>query len=97
MKNIQNELTTSTIDEDLLPFFDENLSFDDNDSTIGSWLSLEHFPDDTRVQLTKRGRRFIFQSSNKNNSFIELIGRANGTNIDQIQKFRSPWRQLKHF
>lgn len=76
MKNIQNELTTSTIDEDLLPFFDENLSFDDNDSTIGSWLSLEHFPDDTRVQLTKRGRRFIFQSSNKNNSFIELIGRA---------------------
>ena len=54
---------------------DENLIIYDSD--IGSWLSLIHFPDDTRVQLTKKGRRFIFQNTSAlNHSDAELVGRA---------------------
>lgn len=41
----------------------------------GPWLSLVHFPENTRVQLSKRGRSYIFRSPT-NNVVIDLIGRA---------------------
>jgi hypothetical protein len=56
-------------------FLSQDLNFTENDSMIGSWLSLIHFPDETRVQLTKRGRNFIFQSK-IDKSQIDLVGRA---------------------
>ena len=56
-------------------FLSQDISFTETDSSIGSWLSLIHFPDETRVQLTKRGRNFIFQSKIDKNQ-IDLVGRA---------------------
>lgn len=38
-----------------------SLSRHDLDHEIEDWLTLSDFPDDTRVNLTLRGRRFIFQ------------------------------------
>ncbi len=35
---------------------------DSSENGIGNWLSLKHFPHDTRVNLTKRGRQFVFQN-----------------------------------
>ena len=61
--------------EDSEEFLSQNVSFTENDSMIGSWLSLIHFPDETRVLLTKRGRNFIFQSK-IDKSQIDLVGRA---------------------
>lgn len=61
--------------EDSEEFLSLNVSFTENDSMIGSWLSLIHFPDETRVLLTKRGRNFIFQSK-IDKSQIDLVGRA---------------------
>ena len=51
------------------------------------WFSLIHFPDETRVHLTKRGRLFVFQTSDqKSISILNLIGRATWnrykTNLD---------------
>ena len=56
-------------------FLSQDISFTETDSSIGSWLSLIHFPDETRVLLTKRGRNFIFQSK-IDKSQIDLVGRA---------------------
>lgn len=52
-----------------------------------NWFSLIHFPDETRVRLTKRGRLFVFQTSDqKAISILNLIGRATWnrykTNLD---------------
>ncbi|MHA2496944.1 MAG: hypothetical protein ACXAEI_15835, partial [Candidatus Hodarchaeales archaeon] len=38
-----------------------------DESLISEWLSLIHFPDDTRVNLTKRGRLFVFQTAKASN------------------------------
>ncbi|MHA2231668.1 MAG: hypothetical protein ACXAB4_04170 [Candidatus Hodarchaeales archaeon] len=46
-----------------------------DESLISEWLSLIHFPDDTRVNLTKRGRLFVFQTP-KAPSFSALISPA---------------------
>ena len=48
---------------------------EDENSSFRVWLSLIHFPDDSKVQLSKTGRSFIFQSAPHN--IISLIGRAN--------------------
>ncbi|MHA2364125.1 MAG: hypothetical protein ACXAC7_09205 [Candidatus Hodarchaeales archaeon] len=49
---------------------------DEEETSFHAWLSLINFPDDTKVQLTRRGRSFIFQSAPYSH-VIELIGRAN--------------------
>jgi hypothetical protein len=50
-------------------------SFDD--SLTEEWLSLIHFPDETRVRLTKRGRLFVFQTTTKQSSdILQIIGRT---------------------
>ncbi|MFX1511941.1 MAG: hypothetical protein ACFFCQ_05100 [Promethearchaeota archaeon] len=36
--------------------------YDSSEDSIGNWLSLKHFPADTRINLTKRGRHFVFQN-----------------------------------
>ncbi|MHA2273261.1 MAG: hypothetical protein ACXACI_15475 [Candidatus Hodarchaeales archaeon] len=46
-----------------------------DESLISEWLSLIHFPDDTRVNLTKRGRLFVFQTAKASN-FSPLISPA---------------------
>ncbi|MFX0051159.1 MAG: hypothetical protein ACFE8U_07695 [Candidatus Hermodarchaeota archaeon] len=48
----------------------------DMDYEIEEWLTLAHFPDDTRVNLTPRGRRFIFQKGLVVKSLEPLVSRA---------------------
>ncbi|MFX0173911.1 MAG: hypothetical protein ACFE9L_18660, partial [Candidatus Hodarchaeota archaeon] len=48
----------------------------DMDYEIEEWLTLAHFPDDTRVNLTPRGRRFIFQKGLIMKSLEPLVSRA---------------------
>ncbi|MFX0014542.1 MAG: hypothetical protein ACFE98_08105 [Candidatus Hermodarchaeota archaeon] len=48
----------------------------DMDYDIGEWLTLADFPDDTRVNLTPRGRRFIFQKEVVLKSLEPLVSRA---------------------
>ena len=72
---MDEEFPSSSDNNDNNEFLSQYVSFNENDSMIGSWLSLNHFPDETRVQLTKRGRNFIFQSKIDKNQ-IDLVGRA---------------------
>ncbi|MFW9929410.1 MAG: hypothetical protein ACFFD1_08470 [Candidatus Thorarchaeota archaeon] len=54
---------------DIEQTFDETLSKE--------WLSLIHFPDETRIRLTKRGRLFVFQTPTKQAAdILQIIGRA---------------------
>ncbi|MFX0115141.1 MAG: hypothetical protein ACFFB3_11390 [Candidatus Hodarchaeota archaeon] len=46
-----------------------------DESLVSEWLSLIHFPGDTRVNLTKRGRLFVFQTA-KASSFSPLMSPA---------------------
>jgi hypothetical protein len=46
------------------------------DHTIDQWLTLTHFPDDTRVNLTVRGRKFIFQKGNVQKDLEGVVSRA---------------------
>lgn len=48
----------------------------DLDYEIEEWLTLAHFPDDTRVNLTPRGRRFIFQKDLVLKSLESVVSRA---------------------
>lgn len=48
----------------------------DMDYEIEEWLTLAHFPDDTRVNLTPRGRRFIFQKGLIVKNLEPLVSRA---------------------
>ena len=48
----------------------------DMDHEIEEWLTLADFPDDTRVNLTPRGRRFIFQKQILLKSLEPLVSRA---------------------
>jgi hypothetical protein len=48
----------------------------DLDYEIEEWLTLAHFPDDTRVNLTPRGRRFIFQKGLVLKSLESVVSRA---------------------
>ena len=48
----------------------------DTEHEIDEWLSLEHFPDDTRVNLTLPGRRFIFQHSRMQKALGPVVSRA---------------------
>lgn len=48
----------------------------DNDHDIEDWLTLAHFPDDTRVNLTPRGRRFIFQKGVELKTLESVVSRA---------------------
>ena len=48
----------------------------DNDHDIEDWLTLAHFPDDARVNLTPRGRRFIFQKGIELKSLESVVSRA---------------------
>lgn len=53
----------------------ESLRLRRDESLISEWLSLIHFPDDTRVNLTKRGRLFVFQTAKASN-YSPLISPA---------------------
>ncbi|MFW9856052.1 MAG: hypothetical protein ACFFFG_13440 [Candidatus Thorarchaeota archaeon] len=46
------------------------------DHDTDQWLTLEHFPDDTRVNLTARGRKFIFQKGNVQKDLEGVVSRA---------------------
>ncbi|MHA2305021.1 MAG: hypothetical protein ACXACU_06460 [Candidatus Hodarchaeales archaeon] len=48
----------------------------EDDYDIEEWLTLAHFPDDTRVNLTPRGRRFIFQKGIVLESLESVVSRA---------------------
>ena len=72
---MDEEFQSSTDNESSESLISQDVSFTESDSMIGSWLSLIHFPDETRVQLTKRGRNFVFQSKIDKNQ-IDLVGRA---------------------
>ena len=48
----------------------------DMEHEIEEWLSLEHFPDESRVNLTLPGRRFVFQHSKIQNSLEPVVSRA---------------------
>ena len=48
----------------------------DMEHEIDEWLSLAHFPDDTRVNLTLPGRRFIFHHSRMQKALGPVVGRA---------------------
>ncbi len=48
----------------------------EEDYEIDDWLSLDHFPDDTRVNLTPRGRRFIFQKGLILKNLEPVVSRA---------------------
>ncbi|MFX1286180.1 MAG: hypothetical protein ACFFB5_21230 [Promethearchaeota archaeon] len=48
----------------------------DSDHEIDEWLTLADFPDDTRVNLTPRGRRFIFQKEVVLKSLEPVVSRA---------------------
>jgi hypothetical protein len=43
---------------------------------IEEWLSLDHFPDDTRVNLTLPGRRFIFQNNRMQKALEPVVSRT---------------------
>ncbi|MFX0092684.1 MAG: hypothetical protein ACFFBD_13055 [Candidatus Hodarchaeota archaeon] len=45
----------------------------DPDVGMNRWLSLKQFPDDTRVNFSKRGRLFIFQSSESPSPLISRV------------------------
>ena len=47
------------IHESILQTSRKRIDLDDHE--IEEWLTLADFPEDTRVNLTPRGRRFIFQ------------------------------------
>jgi hypothetical protein len=48
----------------------------DDDHNIEEWMTVAHFPDDTRVNLTPRGRRFIFQKGVVLKSLESVVSRA---------------------
>jgi hypothetical protein len=48
----------------------------DKEHEIDEWLSLAHFPDDTRVNLTLPGRRFIFHHSRMQKALSLVVSRA---------------------
>ncbi|MFX0085271.1 MAG: hypothetical protein ACFFAU_06325 [Candidatus Hodarchaeota archaeon] len=48
----------------------------DDDHNIEEWMTLAHFPDDSRVNLTPRGRRFIFQKGVVLKSLESVVSRA---------------------
>lgn len=49
---------------------------DIDDHEIEEWLTLANFPEDTRVNLTPRGRRFIFQKDIVLKSLEPVVSRA---------------------
>ena len=51
-------------------------STEDFNHKIPDWLTLDHFPDDTRVNLTPRGRRFVFQKSLILKNLEHIVSRA---------------------
>ncbi|MHA1972235.1 MAG: hypothetical protein ACTSW1_04535 [Candidatus Hodarchaeales archaeon] len=53
-----------------------SVSRPDRDHKIAEWMTLEHFPDDTRVNLTPRGRRFVFQKSLVMKNLEHIVSRA---------------------
>jgi len=67
----------SEIPEDLLEEVRDAKSMrqERDERLVSEWLSLIHFPDETRVNLTKRGRLFVFQTP-KAPSFSQLISPA---------------------
>ncbi len=48
----------------------------DLEHEIEEWLSLDHFPDDTRVNLTLPGRRFIFQNVRMQKALGPVVSRT---------------------
>jgi len=48
----------------------------DLEHEIEEWLSLDHFPDDTRVNLTLPGRRFLFQSVRMQKALGPVVSRT---------------------
>ena len=74
------DLDDTNTEEMLLDYsFDDSLTYE--------WLSLIHFPDETRVKLSKRGRLFVFQTPTKQaNDILQIIGRTTWnrykTNLD---------------
>ncbi|MHA2175262.1 MAG: hypothetical protein ACXACP_11965 [Candidatus Hodarchaeales archaeon] len=48
----------------------------DMEHELEEWLSLEHFPDETRVNLTLPGRRFVFQHSKIQETLGPVVSRA---------------------
>ncbi|MFW9994350.1 MAG: hypothetical protein ACFFD4_20065 [Candidatus Odinarchaeota archaeon] len=49
---------------------------DDTSRDFQNWLYLTHFPDETRVNLTKRGRLFVFQTTNVPLLCSEVVSRV---------------------
>ncbi len=61
---------------DLHESIKQSLSKLDDDHNIEEWMTLAHFPDDSRVNLTPRGRRFIFQKGVVLKSLESVVSRA---------------------
>lgn len=62
----------------------------DDDYDIEEWLTLAHFPDDTRVNLTPRGRRFIFQKGIVLKSLESVVSRAQWSRYRSDPKMSIP-------
>ncbi len=62
----------------------------DDDYDIEEWLTLAHFPDDTRVNLTPRGRRFIFQKGIVLESLESVVSRAQWSRYRSDPKMSIP-------
>ncbi len=62
---------------------------------IDEWLSLEHFADDTRVNLTPRGRRFVFQKSVVLKNLEPIVSRAQWSRYRSNPEMSIPLSTIK--